>query len=89
MDSRWVIMVHNVIIDVTREGVNDKLERWRHTLESRGFRASRSKTECLHCCFSEREDARREVTIEGMTILKVEKFKYREVKMVPIEDKMR
>jgi len=61
-----------VLIDVTRMGVNDKLERWRHTLESRGFRVSRSKTEYLHCCFSGRE----EVTIEGMTIPKVDKFKY-------------
>ena len=33
------------LIDVFREGVNDKLERWRHTLECRGFRVSRSKTE--------------------------------------------
>ena len=32
-----------VLIDETRQGVNDKLERWRHTLKSRGFRVSRSK----------------------------------------------
>ena len=61
-----------VLIDVTRAGVNDKLEHWRHTPESRGFRVSRLKTEYLHCCFSGRE----EVTIEGMTIPKVDKFKY-------------
>ena len=30
-----------VLIDETREGVNSKLERWRHTVESRGFRVSR------------------------------------------------
>jgi len=41
-----------VLIDKTRQGVNNKLERWRHTLEVRGFRVSRSKTEYLHCCFS-------------------------------------
>jgi len=64
-----------VLIDVTR-GVNNKVERWRHTLESRGFRVSRSKTEYLHCCFSGREDGRGEVTIAGMAIPKVEKFKY-------------
>ena len=34
-----------VLIDENREGVNSKLERWRHSLESRGFRVSRSKTE--------------------------------------------
>ena len=65
-----------IIIDVTREGVNDKLERWRYTLESRGFRVSRLKTEYLHYCFSGREDTRGEVTIDGMATPKVEKFKY-------------
>jgi len=65
-----------VLIDVNRDGVNDKLKRWRHKLESRGFKVSRLKTEYLHCCFSGREDGRGEVTIEGMTIPKVEKFKY-------------
>jgi len=52
------------------------VERWRHSLESRGFRVSTSKTEYLHCCFSRREDAGEEVTIDEMTIPKVEKFKY-------------
>jgi len=33
-----------VLIDETRDGVNTKLERWRDTLEARGFRLSRSKT---------------------------------------------
>jgi len=45
-----------VLIDETRQGVNEKLERWRHTLEFRGFRVSRSKTEYLHCYFSGRVD---------------------------------
>ena len=41
-----------VLIDETSEGVNTKLERWRDTLEVKGFRLSRSKTEYLHCRFS-------------------------------------
>ena len=65
-----------ILIDETREGVNDKLDGWRHTLESRGFRVYKSKIEYLHCCFSGRVDAGGEVTIDGLTILKVEKFKY-------------
>jgi len=52
------------------------LERWRHALKSRGFKISRSKTKYLYYCFSRREDAEGEVIIDGMTILKVEKFKY-------------
>ena len=63
-------------IDETRQGVNDKLERCKHTLESRGFRMSRSKTEYLHCCFSGRVDEGEEVTLDGRSITKVDKFKY-------------
>ncbi|KAF3675318.1 putative myb-like protein X-like isoform X3 [Capsicum annuum] len=36
-----------VLIDETRRGVNDNLEVWRQTLESKGFRFSRTKTEYL------------------------------------------
>ena len=56
-----------VLVDKTREGVNGKLERWRHTLESRGFVVSRSKTEYLHCCFSGREDVGGKVTIDAVS----------------------
>ena len=65
-----------VLIDESRVGVNAKLEHWRHALESTGFRVSRSKTEYLHCCFSGREEEGGEVTIDGLSIPKVEKFKY-------------
>jgi len=65
-----------VLIYETRKGVNDKLEQWRRTLEVRGFRVSRSKTEYLHGCFSGRVDAREEVTLNGRSIPKVDKFKY-------------
>ena len=74
----WSILFADdiVLIDEIREGVNDKLERWRHTRESKGFRVSRSKIEYLHYCFSGREDAGGEVIIDGMMIPKAEKFKY-------------
>jgi len=65
-----------ILIDETRQGVNDKLERWRHILESRGFRVSRSKTEYLHCCFSGRVGVEGEVTLDGRPIPKVDRFKY-------------
>ena len=42
-----------VLIDETRGRVNDKLEIWRQTLESKGFLLSRTKTEYLECKFSE------------------------------------
>ncbi|XP_019254905.1 PREDICTED: uncharacterized protein LOC109233471 [Nicotiana attenuata] len=41
-----------VLIDETRVGVNERLEVWRQTLESKGFKLSRAKTEFLECKFS-------------------------------------
>ena len=74
----WCMLLADdiVIIDEARDGVNGKLEWWRHTLESRGFQVNRSKTKYLHYCFNGREDARGEVKIDWMMIPKVEKFKY-------------
>nr|XP_009609243.1 uncharacterized protein LOC104103071 [Nicotiana tomentosiformis] len=42
-----------VVIDETRGEINAKLEVWRQTLESKGFKLSRPKTEYLECKFSE------------------------------------
>ena len=44
-----------VLVDETRAGVNAKLELWRQTLESRGFRLSRAKTEYMECIFRKQE----------------------------------
>ena len=41
-----------VLVDETRAVVNAKLELWRPTLESRGFKLSRDKTEYMECKFS-------------------------------------
>lgn len=42
-----------VLIDKTLIGVNARLEVWRQTLESKGFRLSRTKIEYLWCKFSD------------------------------------
>jgi len=65
-----------VLIDETRGGPNAKLKKWRHSLESRGFILSRSKSEYLRCGFSGAEADSGEVTIGGVVIPRVEKFKY-------------
>jgi len=65
-----------VLIDETRGGPSEKLERWRHSLESRGFRLGRSKTEYLRCEFSGMKRDGGEVTIGGVVVPRVEKFKY-------------
>ena len=42
-----------ILVDKTRESVSAKLELWKLTLESRGFRLSRSKSEYKRCRFSD------------------------------------
>ena len=58
-----------VPIDENRKGVNNKLERWKHTLGFRGFKLSRSKTTYLKYGFSGKEEgSEEEVTISSVAI---------------------
>ncbi|KAK9159062.1 hypothetical protein Scep_005636 [Stephania cephalantha] len=52
-DIPWCMLFADdiVLVDETKDGVNRKLELWRNTLESKGFKLSRTKTEYLHCEF--------------------------------------
>ena len=55
MRSQGIYKVRSLgylLVDESRAGVNRKLELWRRTLESKGFRLSRSKTEYMTCDFS-------------------------------------
>ncbi|VFR02502.1 unnamed protein product [Cuscuta campestris] len=66
-----------VLIDDTREGLNDKLELWRLALETKGFRISRSKTEYMECRFSGRDtESEVEVRIDSHLVPKVDMFRY-------------
>ena len=65
-----------ILIDETRGGLNEKLERWKHNLESREFRLSRSNTKNIRCGFSGVERDSGEVTVGGVVIPRIEKFKY-------------
>ena len=53
-DVPWCMLFADdiLLVDKTKEGVQEKLELWRSTLESKGFRLSRSKTEYMECNFS-------------------------------------
>ena len=64
-----------VLINETREGVITKLEQWRDTLEAKGFKLSRSKTEYLHCRYADKGGVEDEVAIGGAVIPRVERFK--------------
>ena len=45
-----------VLVDESRTGVERKLEVWRNTLESKGFKLSRTKTEYMRCNFTGVDD---------------------------------
>jgi len=65
-----------ILIDETKDGLNEKLEKWRLTLESRVFTLSSSKTEYLRCEVSGVKADGGEVTLGGEAIPKVDKFTY-------------
>jgi len=65
-----------VLIDETRSRLNEKLEKWSHSLESRGFRLSRFKTKYLRCGFSREGMGGGEDTMGGVEVPQVKKFKH-------------
>ena len=47
-----MLFADDILVDETRVGVNAKLELWRQTLESQGFKLSRAKPEYMECKFN-------------------------------------
>ncbi|XP_061651845.1 uncharacterized protein LOC133488234, partial [Phyllopteryx taeniolatus] len=62
-----------VICSESREQLEEQLERWRHALERRGMKISRSKTEYM--CMNERGGGGR-MRLQGEEMARVEDFKY-------------
>ncbi|VFQ71742.1 unnamed protein product [Cuscuta campestris] len=78
-DVPWCMLFADdiVLIDDTREGLNDKLELWRLALETKGFRISRNKTEYMECRFSGRDtEPEVDVRIDSHLVPKVDRFRY-------------
>jgi hypothetical protein len=65
-----------VLIDESRIGVNKKLELWRQTLESKGFRLSRTKTEYMRCQFSGENSNDGDVSLDGRVVTMNDTFQY-------------
>ncbi|KAL6508141.1 hypothetical protein OROHE_021683 [Orobanche hederae] len=66
-----------VLIEETKVGVQRKLELWRDTLEARGFRLSRSKTEYMECRFSDNSDREAGmITFDGKVVHGSAFFRY-------------
>jgi hypothetical protein len=52
------------------------LELWRQTLEAKGFRLSRSKTEYMKCDFSAMGYEDGDVSLDGQVVPKKDTFRY-------------
>ena len=63
-----------VLVRVIREEIEQDLERWRNSLERRGIKVSRTKTDYL--CANEQEMRFPTVTMGGAEVPKVEGFIY-------------
>lgn len=65
-----------VLIDESMAGVNRKLEVWRQTLESKGFKLSRTKTEYMRCDFSQMQAEDGDVILDGQAVPRSNTFRY-------------
>ncbi|KAJ4744373.1 Retrovirus-related Pol polyprotein from type-1 retrotransposable element R2 [Rhynchospora pubera] len=65
-----------VLVDESRTEVDRKLELWRRTLESKGFRLSRTKTEYMGCEFSGIRPVDGDVCLDGQVVLTKDTFRY-------------
>lgn len=77
-DIPWCMLFADdvVLVDDSRAGVNRKLELWRRTLESKGFRLSRTKTEYMRCSFSTTRHEEEEVRLDGQVVPEKDTFRY-------------
>jgi Reverse transcriptase (RNA-dependent DNA polymerase) len=69
-DISWCMLFANdvVMIDENRIGVNQKLELWRQTLESKYFRLSRIKTKYMRCQFSGKNSDDGDVSLDERVV---------------------
>ena len=66
-DIPWCMLFADdvVLVDESRAGANKKLELWRRTLELKGFRLSRTKTEYMMCNFRASRHEGGDVILDG------------------------
>ncbi|GJN12835.1 hypothetical protein PR202_ga31149 [Eleusine coracana subsp. coracana] len=65
-----------VLVDERKTGFNWKLKLCRRTLESKGFRLSRSKAEYMKCDFSSTPCVEGDVSLDGQIVPKKDTFRY-------------
>jgi Reverse transcriptase (RNA-dependent DNA polymerase) len=77
-DIPWCMLFADdvVLIDDNRIGVNQKLELWRQTLESKGFRFSKTKTEYMRYQFSGENSDNGYISLDGRVVSMNDTFRY-------------
>ena len=65
-----------VLVDESRTVVNQKLELWRETLESKCFRLSRTKAEYMRCDFGTTTREEEHISLEGQAVSRKNTFRY-------------
>jgi hypothetical protein len=77
-DISWCMFFADdvVLVDESRTEVDQKLELWRHSLEAKCFRLSRSKTEYMKCDFSAITQEEGNVRLDGQVVPKKDTFRY-------------
>ena len=77
-DIPWCMLFADdvVLVDESQTRVNRKLELWWQTLESKGFRLSRTKTEYMRCDFGGVVQEEGDVSLEGQVVPKKDTFRY-------------
>jgi Reverse transcriptase (RNA-dependent DNA polymerase) len=77
-DIPWCMLFADdvVLIDESRNGINQKLELWRQTLESKDFRFSRTKTKYMRCQFSGKNSDDEDVSLDRQVVSMNDTFWY-------------
>ena len=56
--------------------MNQKLELWRETLESKGFKLSKTKTEYMRCNFGTTAREEEDISLKGQVMPRKDTFQY-------------
>jgi hypothetical protein len=76
-DIPWCLLFADdvVLVDESRARVNRNLELWQETLESKGFRLSRTKIEYMRCDFGTTHEEG-DVNLKGQLLPRKDTFRY-------------
>ena len=65
-----------VLVDESQTVVNQKLELWRETLKSKGFRLSRTKSDYMRCDFGTTNREEENISLECQVVPRKDTIRY-------------